>query len=190
MVREVLNIKVSQAPDVDARCEPRINMFLMATLYSGASSAPVKVRDMSPGGALIESGAIPLPGQEVQLCRGSLQITGEVVWTSSGRAGLRFQSQINVTDWLPRGRATAPQTQIDEFVQQVKSSVATPRFREIANVSASNRLTALEVTQLRLALESLAEDLAADPDVVARHLMKLQTLDLTVQALTKIAAER
>jgi hypothetical protein len=78
---------------------------------------------------------------------------------------------------------------VDEIVQQVKASgtvhtdPAPPRFQ-------SGKLTALELTRLTVALESLAEDLAADPDVVKRHLAKLQTLDLVAQALRKLAAGR
>jgi len=166
-------------------------MFLMATLYIGAHSTPVKVRDMSTGGALIEGGTMPPLGHGIRLCRGSLHVSGEVVWTTGGRSGLRFNTAITVTDWLPRANATAPQMRIDEIVQLVKSSEASsPTFAGSEVEITSRKLTSLEITQLKLAIEALAEDLAADPDIVARHMEKLQSLDLTAQALTKLAAER
>ena len=39
-------------------------------------------------------------------------------------------------------------------------------------------------------IESLANDLSSDPNIVRRHMAKLQTLDATAQALRKLAAER
>ena len=90
-----------------------------------------------------------------------------------GRAGLRFESNLSVAEWLPGGRAMAPQQRVDELVQQVRASgtvhtdpsASPPRFQ-------SGKLTALELTRLTVALESLAEDLAADPEVVKRHLKR------------------
>ena len=85
----------------------------------------------------------------------------------------------------------ATQQRVDEIVQQVKASGGVNRD---ASGSAprlqSGKLTALELTRLTMSLESLAEDLAADPGVIMRHMAKLQTLDLAAQALRKIAAGR
>jgi hypothetical protein len=80
---------------------------------------------------------------------------------------------------------------VDEIVQQVKASrtesSASPAQGPALKAS---KLDALELTRLRVALESLAKDLAADPDIVKRHMAKLQSLDITAQALGKLAAER
>lgn len=163
----------------------------MATLYAGSGSSPVKVRDLSSTGALIEGGVIPAPGTNVRLCRGSLNIMGEVVWCRGERAGLRFESSLSVAEWLPGGRALAPQQRVDEIVQQVKASgaIGSHSAGHFATLQSST-VSAAELTQLRVALESLAEDLAADRDIVKRHVPKLQTLDITAQALRKLAAER
>ena len=48
----------------------RTNMFLMATIYAGGGSAPVKVRNLSLAGALIEGGRIPDVASEITLRRG------------------------------------------------------------------------------------------------------------------------
>ena len=186
MIAELSKFAVS-----DARREPRTSLFVMATLYVGSGSSPVKVRDLSSAGALIEGGAIPPPGTSVRLCRGSLNITGEIVWHSGGRAGLRLESSISVAEWLPGRQATAPQQRVDEIVQQVKAS-GTAGSVSLQNVPEfqSSKLSALELTRLRVAIESLAEELAADPDIVKRHMAKLQTLDLAAQAFGKLAAGR
>ncbi len=61
------------------------------------------------------------------------------------------------------------------------ASLATPAVVEPAAV------TALEVAALLRSIESLAEDLADDPAVVAKYGPKLQTLDLAAQILGKLA---
>ncbi len=164
---------------------------MAATLSVGSDSFPVKVRDLSSDGGLIEGVVLPISGTIVRLSRGSLAVTGEVIWCRGGRAGVRFESSLSVAEWLPGGRAPAAQQRVDEIVQQVKASrtesSASPAQGPALKAS---KLDALELTRLRVALESLAKDLAADPDIVKRHMAKLQSLDITAQALGKLAAER
>ncbi len=175
----------------DARREPRTSLFAMATLYAGLGSWAVKVRDLSSRGALVEGGDIPPPGTSVRLCRGSLTIMGEIVWCRAGRAGLRLESSLAIAEWLPGSRATAPQQRVDEIVQQVRASGTMPSLSPGHHPTLqSNKLSAVELTRLRIAIEALAEDLAADAHVVNRHMSKLQTLDVAAQALGKLAAER
>lgn len=160
----------------------------MATLYAVTGSSPVKVRDMSAGGALVEGGVIPPPGTYVRLCRGSLAVTGKIAWCKGARAGLSFNSTVTPEEWLPAG-APAPQQWVDEVVQQAKGSML--HRAPVAGLEpiAPTPVTALELTRLRRAIEDLAEDLADDPAVVARHAAKLSTLDLATQLLTKVAAQ-
>jgi hypothetical protein len=179
-----------KASEYDARREPRTSLFVMATLYFDSGSAPVKVRDLAPRGALIEAGAIPNPGTRVRLCRGSFSVTGEVVWQKAQRGGLRFDSSVSVTDWLPGG-AMAHQASVDRKVQQVKFSESTQSLAPSASRPLSySKLSAKDLIELRVAIESLADDLAGDSDVVQRHSSKLQTLDLAVQLLKRLVAER
>lgn len=165
-------------------------MFVMAAIYASAGSTPVKLRNVSPRGALIEGAVVPPLGSRVRLCRGSLSVTAAIVWSKEGRAGLRFESTVCVDDWLPRNRAMTPQERVDEMVGQVKASALVPRSPADDVTSESGKAGALGLVRLAHALESLAEDLTADPDVVKRHLLKIQTLDVAAQALRKVAAER
>lgn len=163
----------------------------MATVYSAAGSTAVKVRDLSPNGALIEGNSIPAPPTTVRLCRGSLEIAGELVWCSAGRAGIKFNSAILVLDWLPRALAKSHQQRTDEAVQAAKlARQAHPISPANPDVRRFDRMSACDLRELKDALESLAEDLAADPAIIERHLAKLQTLDLVVQALCSVARER
>ena len=173
----------------DLRREPRTSLFVMATLYAASGSSPVKVRDLSSAGALIEAGVIPSPGTRVRLSRGSLNIMGEIVWCRGERAGLRFESSLSVAEWLPRERT--PQQRVDSIFHEAKASrAALPLPSDTQTTLTPSKLSAVDLTQLRVAIESLAEDLAADADVMERHRSKLQSLDIAAQALRKLAAER
>lgn len=52
------------------------------------------------------------------------------------------------------------------------------------------RVSGGDLLRLTETIESLAEDLIDDSAVAERHLLKLQVLDLAVQTLRKLAAER
>lgn len=162
----------------------------MAAIYGEAGSTPVKVRNVSPGGALIEGAVVPPSGSRVRLCRGSLSVTAEIAWSGEGRAGLHFESAVCVADWLPRGRGTRHQQCVDEMIQQVRASRLAPVPAGDCPGPQPNRVSAVDLTRLTEAIESLARDLVREPAVMRRHMFKLQTLDLVAQTLRKLAAER
>lgn len=166
------------------RREPRTNMFVMADLAGGDAAGTVKVRNMSPSGAMVEGPALPAMATVCCLSRAGIALRGAVVWTAGGRAGLRFDDPAIVSQWLPAGPRT--QDDVDRTVAEAKQArthiVPSPPSRVFSKpVSASDAALVADT------LESLADDLAADPAVVARHMHKLQALDLAVQTLRKIA---
>jgi hypothetical protein len=160
-------------------------MFVLATMVADTVSAPIKIRNMSPGGALIEGDALPAVGEQVCLRRGDLTAAGKVVWRRAGKAGLRFEGDIQVTRWLPAGSGN--QQLVDRMFAELKAtptaspSPAVPQ-RERASISGQ------EVLQLADALDALADDLSGHTAVIAHHASKLQTLDIASQVLRKIAA--
>lgn len=102
---------------------------------------------------------------------------------------LLFRSTVSVADWLPSGRAPAPQQRVDQIVQETKDSRIVDASSLVGPVTFQpSQVTALEVASLRQAIESLADDLADDPAVLKRHASKLQTLDLAARTLSKLAA--
>jgi hypothetical protein len=56
----------------------------MATIYTDNGSMPVRLRNLSAKGALAEGSDLPSVGEKVRLCRGSLEIAGELVWCEDG----------------------------------------------------------------------------------------------------------
>src|SRR4051812_48767645 len=122
----------------EKRLGPRSNIFVTGTLYGAGGSAPVRVRNMSLNGALVEAEALPSVGSLVRLCRGSLSVMGEIAWVAAGKAGLHFSSAICVSDWLPAGQRGAGQQMADELVHQARLG-AFPASRQIVEPEPSSR---------------------------------------------------
>ena len=175
--------------DSKARREPRTNLFAMGTIYADGTSTPVRIRNLSATGAMVEGAVLPRAGARVRLCRGSLEVFAEIVWSKEGAAGLRFESAVTVADWLPRGRALAPQQRIDEIFHQARVGVSVGSPLAPAH-SSGDKLGALDIMRVKKAIESLAVELASDPDVVERYASKLQLLDMAAETLRKIATQR
>jgi hypothetical protein len=179
---------VDSSSGSDKRVSPRSNIFVIATLYGAGGSAPVRVRNMSLNGALVEAAGLPSVGSAVRLCRGSLSVIGEVVWVGGGKAGLCFPSAISVTDWLPAGQRVAGQQTADELVHQTRLG-AIPAVRKTVDPEPQPRPQTRDLQRLIAELEQAGEDLAADPDVAVRHASALQAIDSVAQALARLAAD-
>lgn len=172
----------------NARIDARSNVFVMAALYAATSSAPVRIRNMSRGGAQVEGGALPHEGQEIQLCRGSLSVTGRVVWRDHSRAGLRFDSPIAVADWLPQGSRSCGQQRIDDIVFESKSQRAEgPAAAGTEAATDGQAGVAAQLKQFSQSLDRIAGELAEDVAVTSRFQTQLQALDLIAQALARLA---
>jgi hypothetical protein len=174
------------APDLNARLDFRSNIFVMATLYAAGGSTPVRVRNMSRSGALVEASALPPPGTGVRLCRGSVSVAGEIMWVDQRKAGLRFASPTAAADWLPGGQRGMGQQLADEAAHRVRLGAvptkggpdipaAMPDFREL-------------LIQLEQQLRRAGEELASDETVAARHVASLQAIDGAAHSLAKLAA--
>lgn len=175
-------------PPIDQRDEQRSNIFVIATLYAGSRSSPVRVRNMSRNGALIEGTALPVVGTAVRLARGTVTVSGEVVRADSRGAGLRFVVNTSVADWLPNGKGAASQQLADEMAYHARlaglAKTDAPAFLPSTLVQGG------KVQQLReicRSLERAGELLAADLVVAACHTEPLQMIDVAAQRLAKFA---
>lgn len=161
-------------------------MFVLASMAAGSATGPVKIRNMSQGGALIEGGALPRLGEALSIRRGELTAVGRIVWCEEGRAGVRFDCEVDVMDWLPAG--SRKQEQVAQTFHELKNShresIAPPPPRVTGN-SPFDRQDLLEVAE---ALDALADVLAEDPRVIATCASKLQALDIASQLLRRCVA--
>lgn len=175
------------ARQLESRSSPRTNLFVAAVLYSEDGNCPVKVRNLSECGGLVEASTLPPAGTDVRLCRGSLVVSGKVVWQRAGRAGLHFASAITVADWLPSNHSRH-QSRVDELVHQVRAG--RPDQPDMLSAEANSKATSAsnQVDAIASAIERLADELAADPYMIANHSWKLQQLEMTVQHLRRVVA--
>lgn len=74
---------------------------LLSGMLDGAHGATsCRLRDLSRGGACLESDAVLRSGDRVTFIRAALKVTGNVVWARGRRFGMRFDNPIRATDLL------------------------------------------------------------------------------------------
>jgi hypothetical protein len=100
-----------EAPAIHAVAErePRQKLLRAGTLYWSGISIPVRLRNISGGGARVESGRELCPGSEVELDLGEagFQIA-EVRWSKDGQVGLRFAEAFDIESLAPSSQAERP----------------------------------------------------------------------------------
>jgi PilZ domain len=89
--------------------EHRHTLLRKGLLYWSGISIPVRLRNISSGGARVESDQELRPGAEVELDLGEagFQIA-EVRWSKEGQVGLRFAQEFDIGSLAPSHVATAP----------------------------------------------------------------------------------
>lgn len=91
------------------RKSKRANVLLMASLELSGTSTPVRMRNLSSNGALVEGEDLPVEGSELLFRKGDLAIKGRVVWTSDRHAGIVFARPLDLDQMMrhippPRAR--------------------------------------------------------------------------------------
>jgi hypothetical protein len=169
------------------RLDERSNMFVMATLYAAGGSTPVRIRNISRSGALIEAAALPPVGTDVRLTRASLSVAGEIVWVDQHRAGLRFATPTAASDWLPTGQRGTGQQLADELVHRARLGTVPTKTADPAPTAATDLQD--ELIRLHQLLHHAGEELASDEALAANHMMALQAIDGVAHSLAKLAGQ-
>jgi hypothetical protein len=167
-------------------------MFVAAVLRAGTEQVPVKVRNISSNGAMVDCPLALPPGTNVELVRGSLSAKGKVMWCSESRCGLRFVSDLLIKEWLSP-LAKVEQERVNAIVSLVKSGGAQNALAEAQKLRTFNRSSEAELLEglsdvIKL-LQSLEEDLSSSPQTLSRHGPKLQNLDIAIQMTRAIMHE-
>ena len=167
----------------DNRAEGRSNVFLTAALETGTGSTPVRIRNLSSVGALVDGAAFPPAGAKVRLFRGPLKADGEIVWQEKINCGIRFDHAINVIDWVQRPGHSAQQ-RVDGIVAAIRNSDPVPRELQ------QRREADESLAAISQALDQICERLARTPDMSIELGEELLRLDAICQSLRKIATGR
>ena len=78
----------------------RSNVLLAASIEALGTVIPVKLRNLSTEGALIEGDGLPIEGSEVLFRRNELSVSSRVAWVHGKQAGVAFRRPIPQEDVL------------------------------------------------------------------------------------------
>src|SRR5689334_2076222 len=122
-------INAVQPLPTELREEPRASLYLAASLYCDGQSVPVKIRNLSNTGALIELSTALVEGGVVQLVRGSLIVHALIIWTEGLRCGLKFSGVVDVQRWRVTP-TNGDQQRVDDIVRTIKAGSVPLRSTE------------------------------------------------------------
>jgi hypothetical protein len=175
---------------------PRKNVMLAATISAGTVSAPVRIRNLSEVGAMIDGPALPTTGSRLMLNRMAMSIAATVIWSNGGRCGLSLQCPIMVDDWIAGAASTAAnagQFRVDQIQSAVRSGAALPGETGAPAPSPDDlppieRRVAGELTRVKRMLDRVSEELIDDVDVLMRHERAMQSFDIAAMIVEELAA--
>jgi hypothetical protein len=79
---------------IQNRRSRRSPVLLAATVEVGGVAHPVKLRNLSEEGALIEGDGIPAAGTATTFCRKDLRLKSQIVWVHGKFAGIAFDQPL------------------------------------------------------------------------------------------------
>ena len=94
----VENRASSEGPE--RRIAPRVRVLINARLITTTDEQPVKLRDISAGGTLVESERSFAKGKDVILRRGAIEVFARVAWAKGTRCGLQFEEPMSEAELL------------------------------------------------------------------------------------------
>jgi hypothetical protein len=184
------NIHAGQGAGARERAH-RSNLFLSASFETAGTWNPVRIRNLSETGALLEGASLPAVGASLILKRQEVEIEARVAWLSPPRCGVAFQEAIKVGEWVSGKRGTAdfePAGVEERRVAGRRAEDRDPSPAPAAHGADVDARLAEELAYVRRMLELLSDRLADEPVFVQRHADKLQQFDLAGQILGHLAA--
>jgi hypothetical protein len=91
----------------------RAPVLLAAAVEIAGQPVPVKLRNLSEEGALIEGERLPLEGSTTWFERNDLRLKSRIVWVQGRFAGVAFDEPLNREDVLRNVPKPKPKIQLD-----------------------------------------------------------------------------
>ena len=90
----------------------RSHVLMSASLELSGTSLPVKLRNLSADGALVEADTLPVEGASILFRKGDLTVQGHDAWAKTRHAGISFARKLDPDQVLrhlpaPRPRVTS-----------------------------------------------------------------------------------
>lgn len=166
----------------DPRVDQRSHVFLMAVLTTGARSFPVRVRNLSVHGALLEGTKLPEAQDSVTLRRGSLAMTGKIAWVAGQLCGIHFTGPIQVDEWVDRAGPVGQQ-RIDAAVADFRHSSSVRRDP----APSSQRAPQEKLSAMGTALLQVCERITELPGMSVELAEELLKIEATAHSLREMS---
>jgi hypothetical protein len=95
------------------RRQRRSPVLLAASVEVGGESKPVKLRNLSSDGALVEGECLPVEGATTFFVRNELRLKSRVIWVQDRFAGLAFARELEPEEVLRNVPTPRPRFQPD-----------------------------------------------------------------------------
>ncbi|WP_395001041.1 PilZ domain-containing protein [Sphingomonas sp.] len=99
---------MDESSNTQNRRSRRSNVLMSASIELSGASLPVKLRNLSSDGALVEGDKLPVEGAEVLFRKAELSLVGRIAWVEGKRAGVAFAEPLHanaVLRHIPTPRA-------------------------------------------------------------------------------------
>lgn len=170
--------------------DPRTNTLLSVAADLPNGSGMFRVRDISSSGALLEGTPVPTVGDAITVHRHDRELAAHVVWVRGNRCGVCFDSAVDVSWFIGRGKAGAApahQARVDAIQAQLRApGVRLGGIADPEPASSHACLPVHEIGYVMRLLESLVDDLTADAYILGRYGQALQKFDVAQQTLQKV----
>jgi hypothetical protein len=177
--------------------QQRKNVMLAATIVVGTMSIPVRIRNLSDAGAMIEGAWCPGVGTAVTLRRLEKSVAARAIWNHDGHCGLSLDRPIVIEDWIAGAGATARgasagQSRVDLVQAAIRGgAIFSAETRAPAPKPTEARpielAVAAELARVKQMLDAVSEELADDVDILMRHERAIQNFDIAAMIVDELA---
>lgn len=122
---------MDESCDIANRRSRRSNVLLAASIEAGGSTIGVKLRNLSPDGALIEAESLPAEGAEVRFRRNDIHVLGRIAWVVGRHAGVAFAEALDPSEVMRNIPAPKAKPKLDFRRPGLASRPLTPEERQL-----------------------------------------------------------
>ena len=110
----------------------RSHVLMAASIEAAGVAVPVKLRNLSSEGALVEGDRLPSVGSPVLFRKNELNLAGHVAWISGRRAGIAFDAMLEPDSVLRHVPSPRPKAKFDFRRPRLKAADLSPGERKMA----------------------------------------------------------
>ena len=122
---------MNDVPNLHNRRSRRSQVLMAASIEMAGVTLPVKLRNLSTEGALIEGDDLPALGSKVVFRKKALRLSGYVAWNTGKKAGVAFDTKLDPEAVLHH---------VPEPRHQVKPDFRRPRLRAAGLTEAERKI--------------------------------------------------